>query len=90
MHSIAKAGIERPELRGYVLAYPTRQVTLPPARTTKFSRLTHSPIPEHHWEYILFSESSPNRLYTGCTTDLKTRVQTHNAGDVNHAAKSRP
>ena len=43
-----------------------------------------------HYVYILQSESCPKRHYTGCTTDLCSRLKKHNAGEVPHTAKYRP
>jgi putative endonuclease len=40
--------------------------------------------------YLLQSEAFPNKRYTGFTTDLKSRVKTHNDGGSVHTAKYRP
>jgi len=40
--------------------------------------------------YILQSESDPSRFYTGCTDDLRERLNRHNAGKVHHTAKWKP
>ncbi|HSH39933.1 MAG TPA: GIY-YIG nuclease family protein [Chthoniobacterales bacterium] len=40
--------------------------------------------------YILQSEVEPARFYTGCTRDLRERVDRHNAGQVRHTAKWKP
>jgi putative endonuclease len=43
-----------------------------------------------HYVYILVSECDASRHYTGCTTDLKARLEKHNRGDVPHTAKFKP
>lgn len=40
--------------------------------------------------YILESLSEPGRYYTGLTTDLRDRLQRHNAGEVQHTSKYGP
>ena len=41
--------------------------------------------------YILESESTPGKFYTGLTEDLKRRFTEHNAtGNVGHTAKYQP
>jgi predicted GIY-YIG superfamily endonuclease len=45
--------------------------------------------PFHH-VYILTSESSPGRHYTGLTQDLEQRLLAHNNGQVPHTSKFRP
>ena len=40
--------------------------------------------------YISQSETDPNRFYTGCTHDLRTRLIRHNLGEVRHTSKLRP
>ncbi len=40
--------------------------------------------------YILQSENHPEHFYVGCTSDLKTRLERHNAGDVTSTARWRP
>lgn len=40
--------------------------------------------------YILQSLSDRDRFYTGLTGDLKTRLNTHNAGEVPHTQKHAP
>jgi len=40
--------------------------------------------------YILVSEKDPDRYYTGSTTDLKRRVEEHNAGKSTHTNKYMP
>jgi len=39
---------------------------------------------------ILVSLSHPARRYTGCTTDLETRLRVHNAGTCPHTSKFIP
>jgi putative endonuclease len=48
------------------------------------------PVDRFHYVYVLRSEKEPDAHYTGCTTDLKDRLQRHNRGDVPHTAKHRP
>ena len=43
-----------------------------------------------HYVYLLRSESHPDQRYTGLTSDLKTRLEKHNIGDVPHTSKFRP
>ena len=43
-----------------------------------------------HYVYILVSARFPDRHYTGLTTNLETRLQAHNAGQVPHTSKLRP
>ena len=40
--------------------------------------------------YLMRSESVPDQRYVGFTTDLKSRMKTHNAGGSVHTAKYRP
>ena len=40
--------------------------------------------------YILQSEMEPDRFYTGCTRDLRDRLDRHNSGKVSHTAKWKP
>ncbi|MGQ0533620.1 MAG: GIY-YIG nuclease family protein [Caulobacteraceae bacterium] len=40
--------------------------------------------------YLLRSEAFPNERYTGFTTDLESRITSHNAGASKHTAKYRP
>jgi len=37
--------------------------------------------------YILRSTENPERHYVGVTSDLRERLQKHNAGDVAHTSK---
>ncbi len=43
-----------------------------------------------HYVYLLRSQSSPNQTYIGCTSDLKDRLKTHNAGGSPHTSKYVP
>ena len=43
-----------------------------------------------HHVYILVSESRPGTHYTGLTTNLDARLDSHNAGPVPHTSKYRP
>lgn len=47
-------------------------------------------MPQFFYVYILQNESDPDRFYTGCTRDLRNRLEKHNAGAVAHTAKYRP
>jgi predicted GIY-YIG superfamily endonuclease len=40
--------------------------------------------------YILRSIGSPERHYAGVTSDLRARLQKHNAGEVSHTSKYAP
>jgi len=40
--------------------------------------------------YVLQSKIDPNRIYTGCTSDLRHRLTRHNHGDVAHTSKWKP
>ena len=40
--------------------------------------------------YILRSDRDPRRYYTGVTSDVKTRLAWHNAGQNTHTARDRP
>ena len=40
--------------------------------------------------YILQSTGDPEHFYIGITTDLRTRVRMHNAGEVAHTSKYAP
>jgi putative endonuclease len=40
--------------------------------------------------YILQSQHSPGRYYTGLTSDVAARVAAHNAGHCTHTADGRP
>jgi putative endonuclease len=40
--------------------------------------------------YILQSIKDPERHYVGATSDLRSRLQKHNAGDVSHTSKYSP
>ena len=44
----------------------------------------------HHYVYLLTSITEPNRHYTGYTTDLTARLQSHNNGQSSHMNKYRP
>lgn len=43
-----------------------------------------------HFVYILQSEVDKDQLYYGKTSDLKNRLQAHNAGQSKHTSKYRP
>ena len=43
-----------------------------------------------HYVYLLESESTPNRRYTGYTKDLRQRVADHNTGKNVSTAPFRP
>jgi len=40
--------------------------------------------------YVLKNSDNPPRYYTGITSDLRARVEAHNAGRCSHTAKHRP
>jgi predicted GIY-YIG superfamily endonuclease len=40
--------------------------------------------------YLIRSEANPGKKYTGFTTDLNARLQSHNEGASKHTAKFRP
>lgn len=40
--------------------------------------------------HILQSELDANHFCIGCTEDLKTRLGSHNAGEIPHTSKFRP
>jgi putative endonuclease len=40
--------------------------------------------------YILRSIENPERHYVGVTSDLRARLQKHNAGEVSHTSKYAP
>jgi len=44
----------------------------------------------NYYVYILQSKNSPNKHYTGYTTDLKQRIKKHNEGGVSHTVKYKP
>jgi predicted GIY-YIG superfamily endonuclease len=40
--------------------------------------------------YILQSEATPDRFYTGLTADIEARLKAHNAGESPHTVNGRP
>ena len=40
--------------------------------------------------YVLKSVSDPRRYYTGLTSNLSVRLDSHNAGQCSHTASGRP
>jgi len=40
--------------------------------------------------YVLKSQSTPDRCYTGLTSSLESRLEAHNAGRCPHTASGRP
>ena len=40
--------------------------------------------------YVIKAETHSERYYTGLTSDVKSRVEAHNAGRCRHTAPSRP
>lgn len=40
--------------------------------------------------YVLRSVAFPTRYYSGLTSDVRTRLETHNGGGSQHTAASRP
>jgi len=47
-------------------------------------------MPTCHYVYILTSQKSPDKHYTGLTQNLEDRLKSHNAGQVKHSSKHRP
>jgi len=43
-----------------------------------------------HFVYILKSVNFPNQTYTGSSSDLKQRLQSHNEGANKHTSKFKP
>jgi len=43
-----------------------------------------------HYVYILNSQNHPERHYIGLTTNLRARLEKHNAGAVSHTSKFTP
>ena len=43
-----------------------------------------------HYVYLLRSESASEQTYIGQTSDLKARLEKHNAGGVPHTSKYTP
>ncbi len=43
-----------------------------------------------HYVYLIQSLNDPPQKYIGLTTDLKQRLQAHNAGESPHTRKFRP
>ena len=43
-----------------------------------------------HYVYLIESAAVPGQRYVGVTSDLKLRLQDHNAGKSTHTAKFRP
>ncbi|NKK79281.1 hypothetical protein GFL51_17705 [Rhizobium leguminosarum bv. viciae] len=46
--------------------------------------------PSMKYVYILHSTEFPDRYYVGVTSDLKSRLAKHNAGEVSHTSKYLP
>lgn len=44
----------------------------------------------NHYVYILTSQLDPSQHYIGYSTNLKTRLHAHNAGQCAHTKKYRP
>lgn len=43
-----------------------------------------------HYVYIIKSLDYPDKIYIGCTEDLKKRLSNHNSGTTPHTAKYKP
>ncbi|MEK9196026.1 MAG: GIY-YIG nuclease family protein [Patescibacteria group bacterium] len=43
-----------------------------------------------HYVYILRSELEPSQLYYGMTSNLKSRLKSHNNGQSKHTSKFKP
>lgn len=44
----------------------------------------------YYYVYILQSEKTPQRFYTGYTENLESRLKSHNLGQVPHTSKYKP
>lgn len=47
------------------------------------------PLPKQ-FVYVLKTETTPARYYTGLTSDVAARLAAHNAGHCTHTARGRP
>ena len=47
-------------------------------------------MPLFTYVYVLQSTTHADQYYTGCTSDMETRLQDHNRGHVPHTCKYRP
>ena len=45
---------------------------------------------DFHYVYILVNQNNPERHYTGLTSDLDSRLKSHNSGQVSPTSKYRP
>ena len=43
-----------------------------------------------HYTYVLETTTDPRRRYIGITSDLRARLEAHNAGSCTHTKKYRP
>ena len=43
-----------------------------------------------YYVYLIKSKKTPETIYVGYTTDLRARLETHNAGGSIHTKKDRP
>ncbi len=48
------------------------------------------PAPKFAYVYLLRSESDPTKTYVGMTSDLRNRLEAHNAGKAKHTSKHYP
>ena len=46
--------------------------------------------PDKRFVYVVRSDRHPTRHYVGLTSDVATRLEWHNAGQNEHAARDRP
>lgn len=54
------------------------------------SRIVSGPVHTMHYVYLLRSLTDIRQTYVGYSTDLKTRLRTHNAGGSPHTSRFRP
>ncbi|MFC1894811.1 GIY-YIG nuclease family protein [Candidatus Dependentiae bacterium] len=43
-----------------------------------------------HYVYIIKSINNPDKIYVGCTQNLKKRLSNHNCGTTPHTSKYKP
>jgi putative endonuclease len=57
---------------------------------SNYGSASQSFIMKFYYVYILQSENTPERIYTGFTKNLESRLNSHNRGENPHTAKYRP
>lgn len=45
---------------------------------------------EKRFVYVIAAETHPDRYYTGLTSDVRSRLEAHNAGRCRYTAHARP